>query len=91
MAQFSHKPVCQAYNFREWWGLMDSDFFDDESEEVDDAVMDCKWDTSDEDWESDTSDEDWVPGGGWYSGFQVTAMIEGFFWVWNFRFWNFFG
>ena len=29
------------------------------------------------------------PGG--YSGFQVTGMIEGFFWVWNFRFRNFLG
>ena len=29
------------------------------------------------------------PGG--YSGFQVTGMIEGFFGVWNFRFWDFFG
>ena len=29
------------------------------------------------------------PGG--YSGFQVTGMIEGFFWVWNFRFRDFFG
>ena len=30
-------------------------------------------------------------GGGGYSGFQVTGMIEGFFWVWNFRFRDFFG
>ena len=28
---------------------------------------------------------------GGYSGFQVTGMIEGFFWVWNFRFRDFFG
>ena len=26
----------------------------------------------------------WVQGG--YSGFHLTGMIEGFFWVWNFRF-----
>ena len=30
-------------------------------------------------------------GGGGYSGFQVTGMIEGFFWVLNFRFQDFFG
>ena len=30
-------------------------------------------------------------GGGGYSGFQVTGMIEGVFWVWNFRFRDFFG
>ena len=30
-------------------------------------------------------------GGGGYSGFQVTGMIEGFFWVWKFRFRDFFG
>ena len=29
-----------------------------------------------------------TPGG--YSGFQVTGMIEGLFWVWNFRFREFF-
>ena len=29
--------------------------------------------------------------GGGYSGFQVTGMIEGFFWVWKFRFRDFFG
>ena len=28
---------------------------------------------------------------GGYSGFQVTGMIEGFFWVWKFRFRDFFG
>ena len=28
---------------------------------------------------------------GGYSGFQVTGMIEGFFWVLNFRFQDFFG
>ena len=27
-------------------------------------------------------------GGGGYSGFQVTGMIEGFFWVGNVRFWD---
>ena len=32
-----------------------------------------------------------VVGVGGYPGFQVTGMIEGFCWVWNFRFWNFFG
>ena len=26
-----------------------------------------------------------------YLGFQVTGMIKGFFWVWNFRFRDFFG
>ena len=31
-----------------------------------------------------------LPQGG-YSGFQVTGMIEGFFWVWNFRFRDFCG
>ena len=31
-----------------------------------------------------------VPTGG-YSGFQVTGMIGGFFWVWNFRLRDFFG
>ena len=30
-----------------------------------------------------------IPQGG-YFGFQVTGMIKGFFWVWNFRFWDFF-
>ena len=30
-------------------------------------------------------------GGGGYSGFQMTGMIEGFFWVRNFRFQDFFG
>ena len=30
-----------------------------------------------------------TPGG--YSGFQVMGMIGGFFWVWNFRFRDFFG
>ena len=30
-------------------------------------------------------------GGGGYSGFQVTGMIEGFFGVLNFRFQDFFG
>ena len=30
-------------------------------------------------------------GGGGYTGFQVTGMIEGFFWVWRFRFRDFFG
>ena len=74
---------------------MDSDFFDDESEEVDDAVMDCKWDTSDEDWESDTSDEDWVPGGGgvlrissdgddWRIFLGLKFSILEFFWVGKF-------
>ena len=29
-------------------------------------------------------------GGGGYSGFQVTGMIKGLFWVWNFQFWDFF-
>ena len=29
--------------------------------------------------------------GGGYSGFQVTGMIKGFFWVWNFWFRDFFG
>ena len=32
---------------------------------------------------------DQLPGG--YSGFQVTGMIEGFFWVWNFSISGFFG
>ena len=30
-----------------------------------------------------------IPGG--YSGFQVAATIEGFFWVWNFQFQDAFG
>ena len=32
-----------------------------------------------------------TPPGGGGSGFQVTGMIEGFFGVWNFRLWDFFG
>ena len=30
-------------------------------------------------------------GGGGYSRFQMTGMIQGFFWVSNFRFQDFFG
>ena len=30
-------------------------------------------------------------GVGGISGFQVTGMIEGYFWVWDFQFWDFFG
>ena len=32
-----------------------------------------------------------IPGGGLYSGFQVTGMIEEYFWLWNLQFWDFLG
>ena len=72
----------QSYNF--WAGKLKSYLI----------VKKC-WRTS---WVGISTDEvvislqeilDQLPGG--YSGFQVTGMIEGFFWVWNFSISGLFG